>query len=85
MIDISHLFTAVRNVLGIKMQVVIDEDIPILGRVLHKVSLRLYHKFGHRTIRRKVVYIEGSTITVDKPFPKRIGRRYVIEKPNKSQ
>ena len=68
---ISRLFTAVRNALDIEMKVVIDEDIPILGKVLHKVSLRLYHKFGHRTIRRKVICIEGNTITVDKPFPKR--------------
>lgn len=66
------------------MKVIIHKPIPILGRILYKISPKFYRKFGRRTIKRNVVSIEDRTITVDKPFPKARGRRYIIEKSNKS-
>ena len=62
------------------MKIIMREPIPILSGILHKISPKLYRKFGCRTIKRNIIQIEDNTITVDKPFPETKGN-YIIEKP----
>ncbi len=60
------------------MKIIMREPIPILSGILHKISPKLYRKFGCRTIKRNIIQIEDNTITVDKPFPGARGN-YIIE------